>query len=130
MPTVHFDGKELTALVRDLERATLAAPIEAAAIVTKGATNIKRDARQRVSGLPHLPAYPYSIGFDPPRATRMQVSTEIGPDKDKRQGALGNVIEYGSPSRPPVPHLGPAAEAEEPRFARAVDEFMAKALDL
>lgn len=129
MPSVHFDGHELAALTRDLEKAAAIAPEEAAKVVAKGAVNIKKDARRRVSGLAHAPAYPYSIGFDPVQVTRTQAYTSIGPDKDRRQGPLGNILEYGSPKRPPVPHLGPAAEAEEPRFAKAADELAAKELN-
>lgn len=129
MPSVYFDGHELVALTKDLERAAAIAPAAAAGVVTKAAVNVKNDARQRVSGLPHIPAYPYAIGFDPVRVTRTQAATDVGPDKDKPQGPLGNILEYGSTKRPPIPHLGPAAEAEEPRFARAMTELAAKALE-
>lgn len=128
MPTVSFDLHQLTALTKDLEEAVAIAPAEAAKAVKKAAVNIKADARRRVSGLPHIPAYPRSITFDDVTVTRIFARTEVGPDKDKRQGALGNILEYGSPKRPPIPHLGPAAEAEEPRFAKAMDELAVKAL--
>lgn len=130
MPKVLFDDHELKALTKDIERAVAITPVAAGAAVKKAAVNIKTDARQRVSGLPHLPAYPRSISFDDVRITRTVVWTEVGPDKDKPQGPLGNILEYGSPKRPPIPHLGPAAEAEEPRFAKAMDELAAKAAQL
>ena len=61
--------------------------------------------------------------------SRIWVQTYVGPDKAKRQGALGNILEFGTRKNPPVPHLGPAAEAEEPRFASAMQELAAKALE-
>jgi len=127
-PSVTFDDHELVALTKDIERAARIMPAEAAKVVTKAAVNIKNDARRRVSGLAHAPAYPYAIGFDDVQVTTTYAKTAVGPDKDKRQGALGNILEYGTRKNPPVPHLGPAAEAEEPRFARAMDELAAKVL--
>lgn len=129
MPTARFDGHELAALTKDLERAAAIAPADAAKVVTKAALNVKTDARRRVSGLAHAPAYPRSIGFDQVHVTRTQAYTEVGPDKDKTQGPLGNILEYGTTKNAPIPHLGPAAEAEEPRFAKAMDELAAKALE-
>lgn len=128
MPNTVFDAHELAAFTKDLEKSAAIMPAAAGAVVTKAALNIKNDARQRISGRPHIPAYPYSITFDDVRVNRLGASTEVGPDKSKRQGALGNILEYGSPGHPPIPHLGPAAEAEEPKFAKAIDELAGKAL--
>jgi hypothetical protein len=128
-PAISFDDHELKALTRDIEKAARIMPAAAAKVVTKAAVNVKADARRRVSGLAHAPAYPSSIGFDPVQVTPIWVQTCVGPDKSKRQGALGNILEYGTVHNPPVPHLGPAAEAEEPRFAKAMDELAAKALE-
>ena len=128
MPSVSFDDGELKALTKDLERAAAIAPAAAAKVVVKAAVNIKADARRRASGIAHAPAYPYSIGFDDVQVTRTYARTTVGPDKDKRQGALGNILEYGTVKNAPIPHLGPAAEAEEPRFAKAMDELAAKAI--
>lgn len=128
-PTVTFDTRGLVALTKDIERAARIMPAEAAGVVTKAAVNVKADARRRASGIKHAPAYPYSIGFDDVTVTPIWVQTYVGPDKDKRQGALGNILEYGTVHNAPIPHLGPAAEAEEPKFAKAMDELAAKALD-
>ncbi len=128
-PTASFDTHELVALTKDIEKAARIMPAAAAAVVKKAAVNIKNDARRRASGLAHAPRYPYSIGFDPVQVTPIWVQTYVGPDKDKRQGALGNILEYGTAHNAPVPHLAPAGEAEEPRFAKAMDELAAKALD-
>lgn len=127
MPTIRFDDHELVALTKDLDRAAAIAPAEAAKVVTKGAVNIKNDARRRISGLAHAPAYPYSITFDDVHVSKVWVQTVIGPDKNKRQGALGNVLEYGTRKNPPRPHMGPAGEAEEPKFARAMEDLAVKA---
>lgn len=128
MPSVTFDISGLIALTKDLERDAAIAPLAAAAVVEKAAVNIKKDARQRVQGIPHAPAYPLSIGYDPVRVGRTAAQTEVGPDKSRRQGALGNILEYGTRKNAPIPHLGPAAELEEPRFAAAMEDLAVKAL--
>lgn len=118
----------LEALAADLERAADMAPAEVRKVVGKGALNIKTDARRRVEGLAHAPAYPRAITYDT-AVTPAGASAEIGPDKSKRQGSLGNVIEYGSVNNPPHPHLAPALQAERPRFEKALEDLAVKSLD-
>ncbi|MFF9123162.1 hypothetical protein ACF09J_07670 [Streptomyces sp. NPDC014889] len=89
-----------------------------AVAVTAG--KVKRSAQQRVSGHPYLPAYPYSISFSITRGA-MGVEAEIGPDKGRRQGPLGNLIEYGSVNNAPIPHLGPALDENADDLLRGVE---------
>lgn len=97
-------------------------------VVKQSALRIKTDAARRVSGLAHAPAYPRSIGFDQFH-TPGTSQARIGPDKDKRQGDLGNLLEYGSIKNAPIPHLAPALAAEIPRFAAALEEAATKLWD-
>jgi hypothetical protein len=127
--SLHFDTAEVAAVADILVRAAAVAPLAARAVVAKGALNIKTDARARISGLAHAPAYPSAITYDS-HETAGSAWAEIGPDKDKRQGALGNLLEYGSTNNGPRPHMGPAAEAELPKFAAAMEELAVKALGL
>lgn len=101
---------------------------EAKPVVSKGCLNIKNDARRRVDGYAHLPQYPRSITYDVTR-TGGVVTGEVGPDKNKRQGPLGNLIEYGSINNAPIPHLAPALDAEEPRFVRALEDMAERLLE-
>jgi hypothetical protein len=98
-------------------------------VVAKGALNIKTDARRRVTGLKHAPAYPSSITYDSHEVAG-SAWAEIGPDKQRRQGALGNLLEYGSVKNAPRPHMRPAAEAERPKFEAAMQSLAEKALGL
>lgn len=102
-------------------------PPEAKKIVAKGALNIKNDARSRIKGLAHAPAYPYSITYDPLDLPRGPAA-DVGPDKSRRQGALGNILEYGSSNNPAHPHMAPAVEAEAPRLEQAAADLAEKAL--
>ena len=128
MTAIRVDSSDAKQLVAQLDKTTSRALDETLAVVKKGAQNIKEDARKRVSGLAHAPAYPSSItydvwvGFRGPQA-------EIGPDKSKRQGALGNILEYGTIKNSPIPHLAPALKAEEPRFLKALEDLALKALE-
>jgi hypothetical protein len=115
---IHADTAELDALARDLA-ADNDVMDEAANVVSKGSLNIKRGARRRVSGYAYLPHYPNSIGYDIFRGGNL-VSSEVGPDKDQRQGPLGTIIENGSVNNAPIPHLSPELDEETPRFLAAV----------
>ena len=125
---VSIDSDDLNRFVLRLDRVVSEAPQEATRVVEKGALNIKNDARWRASGLRHAPAYPSAITYDMSQGFRGPVA-EIGPDKQKRQGALGNLIEYGSVKNAPRPHMVPAAEAELPRFERAMEDLSARLLE-
>jgi hypothetical protein len=127
MSGIEFDNTGLDELVKLLGNAAEMPIKEATAIVAKGALNIKKDAQRASSGLKHAPAYPRSIGYDV-TASLTEVSAEIGPDKQKPQGALGNLIEYGSVNNSPRPHFLPAAIAEMPKFEKALEDAARKAL--
>lgn len=127
--TIRFDTSELTVLVDALNRASRVAVPDARKVVTVGANNIKREWRRRWKGLKHAPALPYSITYDL-YTSLSGPAAEIGPDKTRRQGALGNLLEYGSVKNAPIPGGAPAAQAEEPRFAKALEDLGVKALGL
>lgn len=101
----------------DLEEGPQRVLVELEAVGHRGANNMVRFARARVRGLRHAPAYPYAIGYDYAITTKV-MRWDVGPDKDKRQGALGNLIEYGSINNRPIPHIHPALNAEEEAFLK------------
>lgn len=91
-------------------------------VVSKGALNIKTEARENAPHGPHTPHYRNSINYDIKREDDA-VEAEIGPDKNKRQGPLGNIFEYGTIDTPPKPHLEPALDHEEDRFYEACEQL-------
>ena len=118
--SVNVTGdRELLAM---LERAQSRALPETGAVVTKGALNVKTDWARRWSGLKHAPAIGRAVSYDVYHWPG-SVNAEIGPDKSRRQGALGNLIEYGSVNNAPVPGGIPALEAEAPKFERALSDL-------
>lgn len=111
---------DLNKLIADLSGAPVKVQAEAIAVVRRGANNIKRDAQRFAPTGPHLPYYARSITYD--TTVRVgDVEAVIGPDKDRPQGPLGNVLEFGSSQNAPLAHLGPALDLEGPRFMKALE---------
>jgi len=125
---VSFDVHEVTALVGVFEKAgggpTMA---KVNAVVFKGAMNIKKDAASRIAGHPTLHRVPVSIDFDMYFSLKGP-SAEIGPNLSRVQGNLAFIAENGSPTSAPFPFMRPAGEAEEPKFAQAIDDLAVEAI--
>lgn len=115
--SLTVDG--LDELIGSLDAAGLRAVPAVRAVVSKGALQVKTDWRRRWSGMRHAPALPAAITYDV-TASRSTVRAVVGPDKRRAQGALGNLIEYGSIHNAPRPAGRPALDDEEPRFVAAL----------
>ncbi|MFD1278004.1 hypothetical protein ACFQ51_56650 [Streptomyces kaempferi] len=100
----------LTVVVDDLGTFAERLRVNAGKAVKVTSQKVRDDARNRIKGHKYLPAYPYSITYDV-KVTAEGVEGEIGPDKGRAQGPLGNIIEYGTSKNAPLPHLGPALDA-------------------
>jgi hypothetical protein len=113
----------LNELVTDLSDASQKAQRRVPGVIRKAATNVKDDWRQRASGLAHAPLYPSSITFDT-SWKGIAYEAEVGPDKDRPQGALGNLITFGSVNNAPTGHDVAVALAEEPKLAKALEDLV------
>lgn len=122
---ISWDFSGLHHLEAGLGKVPAAALPAAERLLGKTSLIIKKDAQRRISGHPHSPAYPYSIGYDIYHLPG-EVRSRIGPDKNKRQGALGNILELGTVNNPPLPHLVPATDAEATKFEAFAAELGAK----
>lgn len=126
---MHVDHRDVDRWVVKLDEAVSQAPEEATKVVAKGAMNVKRDGRQRAGGIgQHVRAYPSSIGYDLYQGLRGPTA-EIGPEVGRGQGSLGDILESGSPTSAPHPHMLPAGEAEAPRFEKAMNDLAARLLE-
>jgi hypothetical protein len=114
-----------------LMAAAAKAVVETRAVVQKGALNVKNEARVNVaSSAPTQNAHAqYAITYDT-TVRPTAIEAEIGYDKNKPGGALGNLLEYGGGGDHSPPHrdLGRALDAEEPRFLSAMDLLAGKLL--
>ena len=113
----------LTELIDDLKHAAETVLEETSKVVKKGVQNIKTDTQARWAGARYAPSLAAAVSYDDPVIEGNTVSSEVGLDKDRRQGALGNIYEFGVPGTAPQPALNPAADVEEPRFAKALEDL-------
>jgi hypothetical protein len=119
---MDIDTSQLQKLAADIRAHSRNTPAAAVQVVAKGALNIKADWRKAWAGLAHAPYLPAAITYD----TTVRVSSieaEIGPDKDRRQGALGNIVEFGTSKNGPRPGGAPALAREEPKYVSAVEKL-------
>lgn len=117
------DIEGLSELIRDISDAPLHAQLASRSVVQKSSENVKRNAQRLIAGLPHAPAYPASITYETHVRGGGTVEGLVGPDKDRPQGALGNLLEYGSANNAPLTHLGPALDIEGPDFEKAMRDL-------
>jgi len=110
----------LNLVVEDLNRFPLRLAVNVRKAVQVTSQKVRDDARNRIKGHKYLPAYPYSITYDT-KVTAEGVEGEIGPDKGRAQGPLGNIVEYGTSKNAPIPHLGPALDANAEDLVAGVE---------
>lgn len=122
MAIMKVSARGFTDWKQTLRDAQEKAPEETRKVVEKGAHNIKEDWRKGWTGFRHAPSLPFAVTYDVSPAADI-VKAEIGPDKAKRQGALGNLLEFGSINNRPHPDGALALEVEAPRFADAIESL-------
>lgn len=122
------DAVGLPELLGALSRAERDVLPQARQVVAKGALNVKKDWQRRWSGHPTFPALPQAVTYDT-KQSRDTTEAEIGPDKGRAQGALGNIIEFGTINNPPIPGGLPALQTEEPKFVQAITDLGAELLE-
>lgn len=123
---------DLRGLAHDLTEAPRRLQRDSVGIVEHAAVNVKngwRDNAEASAG-EHARRYPASIGYDLSLGAAVAgiVAADVGPDKNRPQGALGNILEFGSPTSAPHNDGGRAAAAEAPNFERAVADAALAAL--
>lgn len=120
-----FDVGELARLEQDLREAPMRVQRKLPPVVDRGAVNIKRDWRASATETAgqHGKLYPSSIDFDAGWVSG-GYEAEIGPRTDRPQGGMGPGFEYGSVHQQPHMDGNRAADAEGPRFERAVADLI------
>lgn len=145
---IELDNSDFSKLAADLGNA----PSNSGKFLRKAievtARNVRDTARENAKGMAHAPAFPYSITYDIgvgydqsvgqaarsvldggiSGAESSTLRAEIGPDKNRRQGALGNLIEYGSVNNPPQGIMHGALQENEDDFEKGIDIAIGDAL--
>lgn len=136
---IRIDNSDLSKLAADLGNAPAETGKYARKAVEVTARNVRDTARENATGLEHAPRFPHSITYDVGANFSFMretfggggvnsITAEIGPDKDRPQGALGNLIEYGSVNNPPQGIMHGALQANEADFERGIDKAIDDAL--
>ena len=111
---------DLRSLAHDLSEAPKRAQRDAVAVVEHAALNVKNGwkANAKRSSGHHARMYPATISYELALGPALLgvVEAEVGPDKNKPQGALGNLLEFGSVNNPPKNDGGRALRDEAPKF--------------
>ena len=118
---------DMDGLIRDLDKGADVVQTGVRPVVDKGCLNIKTATQKRWTGLSNAPALARAVTYDT-HLTPTGAWGEVGPDKDKRQGDLGNLIEYGSVNNAPRPGLAPSLAEEDPRFGKALEDLGVNAM--
>ena len=121
--SMSFDFTELDRLAADLAEVPKNAGPFIQKAVEIGARNVRDTWRSSARGLRHAPSYPGSITYDMVGYRGFGVSiiqADIGPDKERPQGALGNLIEGGSPTSAPHNFGTSALQAEQEDFITGI----------
>lgn len=114
--TVSTEGvKELAA---DLEAVPAKVQPEIAKVVKRGAVNVKKDMQRDARSGGYTKHFARSINFDMVTPT----FAEIGPDKGKIQGALGNILYFGTSNNAPKLDLEAPLYREAPKFEKALGD--------
>lgn len=125
-----LDFREVSELVADFGEVTANVGEYVKAAQTESSANIKAAWADSVEGFPRAKHYHRSIGYD---FLAFQgfgstiLTTDIGPDKGRRQGALGNLIEYGSVKNTPGGYGDAALKGEEDNFEQLLSAALARA---
>ncbi len=114
---IEIDTADVARLAVDLGRTSAKVLAVVEAVSAKAALNIKNQMVTDASGHETFPHFPRSIGYER-RLTLGSVEYEIGPDKNGPQGALGNILYFGTSRDAPVLNLLGPLEAEEPNYLK------------
>jgi len=94
---VQVDSSEIDRLVADLGSISADAAENVVKAVEVSSLKTKKSWQEPLKGSRTLGALPYAITFDV-EGDGKTVTSEIGFDKSRNQGPLGNISEYGSPT--------------------------------
>lgn len=118
---------DLFRLAADLGAAGRDALPFAATALGKTSNRIKQAWRGKVQGSLGLEGLAYALSYDV-TVHAADVSSEIGYDKGKAQGPLGNISEFGSIRHPPRGFGAAALQENTADFEHGIDRAVGDAL--
>lgn len=121
-----FDMSEVVEMAQELFGADGPVRAEGRKILENGANKTRRRAWNLLkTNRAYTQHYPSSFTYE---MLNDGMAVEIGPEIGRKQAFLGKILEDGTSTSPPKPHLIPAAEAEAPAIAAFVEDAAVDAL--
>lgn len=121
---VSVGSADLSSLIAALAKAPDEATRAARAVVQKGALNVKDALNKQAYDSLHFKGMGGSVTFDTKVSPR-SITAEIGPDKERRGGALGNLFFFGGANGGGgTGDLDAPLREEEPRMSKFLGEAM------
>lgn len=111
------DTSQLDKLVADLGEIPEEKLPQVKKVVSRGALNVKTDLRAGAANGGSYKHFARSIDYD---IVDGGLGAEIGPNKDQIQGALGNLLYFGTSKSGGVLDINGPLTKEEPRFVDAI----------
>lgn len=87
-------------------------------VTRQAAENIKDGLAADAQNDGHYPHFASAITSERKFSSLTSITYEVGPDKDLRQGALGNILYFGTKNNGPVLDFDAPVRREEPSFLR------------
>lgn len=125
---LDIDTSDLRALATDLGKIPARLLPEADAVVKRGAQNVKDHMNADAAASAHFHGMAGSVTYD--SAYRVgSVQYEVGPDKARRGGALGNIAYFGGANGGGgTLDIDAPLTAEEPRLTSAIGRLLEQLL--
>lgn len=117
---IGVDLTEALALEADLGKIPGRVVPKVVAATERAAHNVKTQMAADADSSGHYQHFAGSISYDPTFHSPTEIGFEIGPDKGKRQGDLGNILYFGTSKNGPVLNLEGPIRAEESKFLAAL----------
>lgn len=125
---MEADLSELRRLDSDLGKIPGRAVPPLMKAVTEVSGRVRDKLREDASGMKHAPYFADSI-TDELKVKVGQIGAEIGPDKGRRQGALGNLLYFGSSKNAPVLDINAPLDDGGDQLEKAAGEVVGKLFD-
>ncbi len=113
---MSVDFSEVERLASDLEKVPDETRSKFSKVVEKGALNVKNGMQRDARNSGHYKHFSRSISYD----MVGEFEAEIGPDKGRIQGALGNLLYFGRSTTAGVLNINGPIHREQPRTVDAI----------
>lgn len=124
---MKWDTSELDGLVKDLGKVPGKAVPVLTGVMKQSSGRVRDQLRADAQGIGHAPHFPKSI-TDEMKPGLGVIGAEVGPDKDLRQGALGNILYFGTAKNAAVLDINGPLDREEPKLSKAAADALLELL--